>query len=164
LTWSPSTDNVGVTGYDVYLDGAYVATVSVLVADYIGRACGTNYTLGVAARDAAGNVSARSSVVGRTADCPAPPPAPTVSLSKGSSAQGQPGCSSSACRYMQINWANFHGGNHTIVCRASSGDEGGFFSYVRSGSSGSSAVCYYGFPGRTVWVTVDGVESNKIVW
>lgn len=165
LTWSPSTDNVGVTGYNVYLDGSFVATVGVLVADYLGRACGTTYTLGVAARDAAGNVSGRSSITGRTSDCTGPPPPPaTVSLSKGASAQGRPGCSSSACRYLAISWANFHGGSHTVVCRASSGDEGGFYTYTVSGGSGSSAVCYYGFPGRTAWVTVDGVESNRVSW
>lgn len=62
-------------------------------------------------------------------------------------------------------WAACHpGGSHTITCRASNGDEGGFFSYVRSGSSNTSAVCYYGFPGHSAWVTVDGVRSNTVAW
>ena len=101
------------------------------------------------------------------APAPAPPPPPpqrTVSLAKGASAAGQPGCSSSACRYLAVSFSNFSNAGHTIVCRASNGDEGGFFTYTRSGSSGSSAACYYGFGGRTVWVTVDGVSSNQIVW
>ncbi len=29
---------------------------------------------------------------------------------------------------------------------------------------GSSAACYHGFGGQTVWVTVDGVSSNQIAW
>jgi len=95
-----------------------------------------------------------------------PPPAPglSVTLTKGDSAQGQPGCSSSACRYMVVSFSNFSDGPHTITCRASDGDEGGFYSYVRSGPNNTSSVCYYGFPGRTAWVTVDGVRSNAVVW
>lgn len=94
----------------------------------------------------------------------APPPSPSVTLSKGNSAQGLSGCSSNYCRFMVVKFKNFSGGNHTIRCRASGGDEGGFYAYTRSGSSGTSAYCYYGFPGRTVWATVDGVSSNRIVW
>lgn len=94
---------------------------------------------------------------------PSPPPR-SVSLSKGSSAQGRPGCSSSYCRYMVVTFKNFSSGTHTIKCRASHGDEAGFYTYTRSGSSNTSAVCYYGYPGRTAWVTVDGVSSNRIHW
>ncbi len=94
---------------------------------------------------------------------PPPPPPRTVTLAKGSSAQGLAGCVSIYCRYMAVSFKNFSSASHTIVCRAS-GYEGGFYSYQKSGSSGSSAVCYYGYPGSTVWVTVDGVGSNKIVW
>ena len=58
VTWTASTDNVGVTGYDLFLNGNRVNTISGRSADFGGLACGTGYTLGVAARDAAGNVSA----------------------------------------------------------------------------------------------------------
>jgi hypothetical protein len=97
---------------------------------------------------------------------PPPPPPPTrvASLAKGASAQGQPACTISSCRFLEVTFSDFDGGNHQIVCRASDGDEGGYYTYVRAGSSSTSAVCYYGFPGRTVWVTVDGVESNHIAW
>jgi surface antigen len=94
---------------------------------------------------------------------PAPPP-PTVSLSKGASAAGQPGCTSSACAFLQVSFANFSGGTHSITCRASNGDEGGYYTYTRSGSADTSSYCYYGFPGATVWVTVDGVSSNQVPW
>lgn len=92
------------------------------------------------------------------------PPSPSVTLSKGSSAQGLSGCSSIYCRFMVVTFKNFSSGTHSIKCRASGGEEGGFYTYTRSGSSGTSAFCYYGFPGRTAWVTVDGVSSNGIVW
>jgi hypothetical protein len=93
-----------------------------------------------------------------------PTPAKSVSLAKGASAQGLSGCSSSYCRFMVVSFNNFSSGSHSITCRASNGDEGGFYTYTRSGPSNTSAYCYYGFPGRTVWVTVDGISSNKITW
>jgi hypothetical protein len=102
-----------------------------------------------------------------TTTAPPPPPPPTapprtVSISKGGSAVGQPGCSSSACRWVTVSYSNFGGGSHTVVCRASNGDEGGWYTY--STSNTTSTVCYYGWPGRQVWVTVDGVESSHITW
>lgn len=90
-----------------------------------------------------------------------PPTPPTVTISKGGSAQGKTGCSSSACRDIVVSLSNFGGGSHTVVCRAQY-EEGGFYTYTTS--STTSAVCYYGYPGRRVWVTVDGVQSNAIIW
>lgn len=95
---------------------------------------------------------------------PKPKPTPSVRLSKGDSAQGLSGCVSVYCRFLVVKFKDFAGGTHKIKCRASGGAEGGYYTYTRSGSSGTSAVCYYGFPGRKVWVTVDGVSSNKVVW
>ena len=60
LDWSPSTDNVGVTAYRVFRDGAPVGSVS--ETEYLdsGLSAGTGYTFSVRAVDAAGNVSAAS--------------------------------------------------------------------------------------------------------
>lgn len=160
LSWRGSTDNVGVAGYSVYRNGTRVANVAATSYKFAGLACGKSYTLGVAAYDARGNTSAVASMAAATAACPVR----TVSVTKGASAQGRPGCSSAACRYLQVSFSNFSSATHTITCRASGGDEGGFYTYTRSGTSGTSAVCYYGFSGRTVWATVDGVASNKIGW
>lgn len=58
ISWQPSTDNVGVVGYDVYRNNVKVATTSTnSFSDNVGR--GT-FTYQVAARDSAGNVSALS--------------------------------------------------------------------------------------------------------
>jgi chitodextrinase len=75
LTWSPSTDNVGVTAYDVFRNGAHMATVSGRSIAQGELECGTSYLFAVAARDAAGNSSPRAQVDARTAVC-TPPPAP----------------------------------------------------------------------------------------
>lgn len=61
LGWSASTDNVGVTGYDVYRNGTNVGTTASTTYTDTGLAAGTAYTYTVKAKDAAGNVSAASS-------------------------------------------------------------------------------------------------------
>ncbi|MCX4766339.1 carbohydrate binding domain-containing protein [Streptomyces sp. NBC_01275] len=60
LSWNASTDNVGVTAYDVYSGSAQVLTVSGTSATVSGLSASTGYTFSVKARDAAGNVSAAS--------------------------------------------------------------------------------------------------------
>ena len=50
LTWNASTDNVGVTGYDVYRNGTKMATVTSTSSSQTGLACGTSYSFGVVAR------------------------------------------------------------------------------------------------------------------
>ena len=60
LTWSASSDSVGVTGYDVYRNNSKVATVKTTSATQSGLTCGTSYTFAVSAFDAAGNHSAQT--------------------------------------------------------------------------------------------------------
>jgi len=60
-SWTASTDNVGVTGYQVRSGSSVLKTVGPVTATTVtGLACDTAYTLTVVARDAAGNVSAPS--------------------------------------------------------------------------------------------------------
>lgn len=68
LRWAPSTDDVGVTGYDVYRDGTKVTTAPVTATTHTdtGLTPSTRYTYAVRARDAAGNVSAPSAALAVT--------------------------------------------------------------------------------------------------
>ncbi|MBE9913029.1 hypothetical protein G8C92_03120 [Paenibacillus donghaensis] len=68
LSWTASTDNVGVTGYTVYQDGAPVLKVSgtTTSAAVVGLTPNTNYRFTVKARDGAGNISAASNEVSVT--------------------------------------------------------------------------------------------------
>ncbi|PZG12345.1 carbohydrate-binding protein [Nonomuraea aridisoli] len=66
LAWNAATDNVGVTGYQVYRGGTQVATVTSTTYTDTGRAAATSYTYTVRARDAAGNLSAPSNAVTAT--------------------------------------------------------------------------------------------------
>ncbi len=66
LTWVASTDNVGVTRYKVWRDGAMIGETA--EASYTDRsiARGTTYSYTVTALDTAGNVSAHSNAVSVT--------------------------------------------------------------------------------------------------
>src|SRR3954471_19157573 len=66
LKWNASTDNVGVTGYDIYSGSHNVLTVSGTSATVSGLASSTAYTFTVKARDAAGNTSGASNSVSVT--------------------------------------------------------------------------------------------------
>ena len=77
LAWTPSTDNVGVSQYDVYRAGTKVATVTSASSVHTGLTCGTSYSLGVVARDAAGNSSGQASTNATTSACSTPPPSGT---------------------------------------------------------------------------------------
>ncbi len=57
LSWELSTDNVGVTAYNVYQDGALIGTVEALSAYISNLKPLTEFVFGVSALDAAGNES-----------------------------------------------------------------------------------------------------------
>ncbi|MFD1151910.1 discoidin domain-containing protein [Saccharothrix hoggarensis] len=79
LTWSASTDNTGVTGYDVYANGVLRTSVAGTVLTYTDtQPDGLAVTYHVIAKDAAGNRSAASNSVTRPGS-----PAPGTNLAKG---------------------------------------------------------------------------------
>ena len=83
LSWSTSTDAVGVVGYGLYLGGQPVGTANGTTGIFSDLTCNTGYTLSVDAYDAAGNHSAKTTVMVATTACP-PPPAPTVTMGESS--------------------------------------------------------------------------------
>ena len=66
LSWTASTDNVGVTGYDVYRGTTLLTTVTGTTYTATGLTAATAYSFTVRAKDAAGNVSASSNTVNVT--------------------------------------------------------------------------------------------------
>jgi chitodextrinase len=71
LTWAPSTDNVGVTGYKVFLNGFLVTTVTDTKFSNTGLTANTAYGYTVTAQDAAGNISGPAAVTVTTLPGPA---------------------------------------------------------------------------------------------
>nr|WP_315223755.1 endonuclease [uncultured Flavobacterium sp.] len=66
LTWNASSDNVGVTGYNVYANNTLKTTVTGLTATITGLTASTSYSLYVKAKDAAGNISTASNTIAVT--------------------------------------------------------------------------------------------------
>ncbi|MCF6128553.1 M12 family metallo-peptidase [Flavobacterium sp. AS60] len=85
LSWSGATDNVAVTGYDVYKDGVLLGSTAATSYAVSGLSASTTYAFTVKAKDAAGNVSAASNTASVTTLDPVPdttaPTAPTLSAS-----------------------------------------------------------------------------------
>jgi hypothetical protein len=70
MAWSASTDNVGVAGYDLYINGSRVGTTAGTVYSFSGLGnCGTTYALAVDAYDKRGNRSAEASMSAATQPC-----------------------------------------------------------------------------------------------
>jgi len=66
LSWNASSDNVGVTGYDVYQGGSLLGSVTGTSTSITGLSASTTYSFYVKAKDLAGNVSAASNTVNVT--------------------------------------------------------------------------------------------------
>ena len=82
LSWSGATDNVAVTGYDVFRNGALIgSTTTATTFSVTGLTASTVYSFTVKSKDAAGNVSLDSNTVTVTTLTPdtTAPTAPTLS-------------------------------------------------------------------------------------
>ncbi len=82
LAWTAATDDVGVTGYDVYRDGTKVGAAPVTGTTFTdtGLSASTAYGYTVRARDAAGNVSAASAALSVTTEAGGGGPDPAGGL------------------------------------------------------------------------------------
>ena len=89
LSWTASTDNVGVIGYEVFRNGVRVATVGGTTYRDSSLVPNTRYSYAVNAFDAAGNHSALSATVSATTPPDTTAPAVTItSPSNGSTLSG----------------------------------------------------------------------------
>jgi hypothetical protein len=85
LSWGPATDNVGVTGYRVYVDNKAVGDATSTSFTAPGLSCGTAYAVSVDAVDAVGNRSTRTSVQTTTKACALTRRVATVRVALGTS-------------------------------------------------------------------------------
>lgn len=66
LSWTASTDNVGVTGYEVYQDGVLITTTPSTTYQVISLTSSSTYAFYVIAKDAANNSSVQSNTINVT--------------------------------------------------------------------------------------------------
>ncbi|MCZ8167839.1 MAG: reprolysin-like metallopeptidase [Flavobacterium sp.] len=83
LSWTGATDNVAVTGYDVFQGATLLGSTVATTFAVTGLTPATTYSFTVRAKDAAGNVSVASNAVSVTTTAPdtTAPTAPTLSAS-----------------------------------------------------------------------------------
>jgi hypothetical protein len=165
-SWAPSDGNGRtVTGYRVTVDGvtATVPGTSHTTSGYADDGS-THHITVVALTDGTDPARNQSNPASGSVVRPVPPP--SVTLSRGSNATGQPGCSSADCSRLVVSWQNLPAGGHSYECVQSNGTvfwSGGGL----SGSSGSVELpCYAdaSFLGG-VYVRLDGAyNSNVASW
>jgi acid phosphatase len=80
LGWNPSTDDVGVTGYGIYVNGSSVGSTPATSYIFGGLLCATTYQLGVDAYDAAGNRSTQTTMLATTSPCPSSSGTPHIMI------------------------------------------------------------------------------------
>ena len=90
---------------------------------------------------------------------------PSVTVARGASAEGQPGCSSSFCAYVAATTAGFA---DDVSCSVVSeqGSEG-FVVWTQGPSETKQSPNYYGYPDSTVTVTCTGggqSASGSLTW
>lgn len=86
ILWSPSTDNVAVTDYEVFMNDTYLDNTSGATTYTINTlSANTTYTFTVRAKDGAGNLSSHSTALSVTTSAPdtTPPTAPSNLTSPG---------------------------------------------------------------------------------
>ena len=88
LSGTASTDNVGVTGYQIYRGGTLLTTVTGTSYSNTGLTPNTAYSYYVRATDASGNVSANSNTASATTLAGTPVPTVTISANPTSVTSG----------------------------------------------------------------------------
>jgi hypothetical protein len=158
VSWQAANGNGrGVTAYELLVDGATVVNVG-NTTTWVHGALGSSQTHTYAIRSITtlGSSGWSGAVSGRSSD----PPAATVSISKGAQ-RSVTGCTVAACANVVVTFSNFAAGSHSVACY-SDVDAGAYYTY--STSTATTQVCVFGYSGRRAWVTVDGVQSNSIIW
>ncbi len=135
LTWNAATDNVGVTGYDVYQDGSSIGSVTGTSTNVSGLIANTSYNFTVYAKDAAGNISTSSNVENAT----------TLANSSGGCTGGitsypyAQGFENTLGSWTQasaddFDWSLRSGSTPSSNTGPSSADEGSYYVYMESSS------------------------------
>ena len=141
LFWNASTDNVGVTGYEVFLDGNALGTVTGTTANVTGLVAATNYNFTVRAQDAAGNFSGFSNTLNVTTTGGASGCAGGVSAPYSESFEANFGLWTQAGGD-DLDWTRDSGGTPSNGTGPSSGSVGAFYVYVEASGNGT------GFPNK----------------
>ncbi|WP_144658627.1 galactose oxidase-like domain-containing protein [Paenarthrobacter nicotinovorans] len=167
LTWTASTDNVGVSSYRVTRDGAVIGTSPSSSYSDGSVVAGTTYTYTVAALDAAGNVSPPSN--NATAQAVAAPPGVTVdkivSVHQGTSTTtiSAPGVTTTGSNEVLLAFISSDGPNTAGSARIATVSGGGLTWALRQRSNtqpGTAEIWQAVAPGPLSNVTVTATQAS----
>jgi hypothetical protein len=119
LSWSASTDNVGVTDYEVFSSGISIGSVSSTGANITGLVANTTYSYTVSAKDAAGNVSSSSNT--ETFTTSGGSQGSTTTIHEGFFESGWDGWSDGGSDCFRYSGTRSYEGNYSIRIRDNSG-------------------------------------------
>ncbi|WP_370087784.1 GEVED domain-containing protein [Ekhidna sp.] len=136
LSWTASTDNVGVTGYDVYQGGTNIGSVTGTTANVTGLTASTTYSFTVRAKDAAGNVSAASAALNVTTQSAGMSCPTTATLPYAQGFEVNDG-------WTQVtgddgNWVRDANGTPSSNTGPSSAVEGSYYMFLEASTNGST--------------------------
>ena len=135
LSWSASTDNVGVAGYDVYRNGSNIGNTANTYYVVTGLTASTTYSFYVRAKDVAGNVSGNSNTISVTTQS-LPSSSCTANVS---SYPYEESFESGMGLWTQgsgddFNWTRDANGTPSTGTGPTSGSDGSWYMYVESSS------------------------------
>lgn len=133
LNWNASTDNVGVTGYDVYQGATNIGTVSTTSANITGLTAGASYTFTVRAKDAAGNVSDASNAVNVTTQSAGMSCSSTTTIPYSEGFESGFGAWTNQSGD-DLDWTRRTGSTPSSTTGPSSASEGSYYIYVEASS------------------------------
>ena len=163
VTWDSRNSGNGrpITVTQINIDGNGWQNVAQTGSRTPGNGYNQTHTIQVRAQDSAGQWSAVASASATTSN----PPNPRAWVTRGTDAQGQPGCSSSYCAFFRVTTKDFDAGQHNVTCQSARGTLGSAHK-VSLPANGATDLdwCYFGYPGENVWVTIDGKDYEKNAW
>lgn len=138
LSWTASTDNVGVTGYDIFRGTTNVGSTASTSFNVTGLTANTAYSFTVKAKDAAGNISAASNTVNVTTG--------TSSDTQAPSAPANLSASNITQNSVQLNWSastdNVGVAGYTIFQGSTSIGTSTSTTYTATGLTASTAYTF----------------------
>ncbi len=133
LSWTASTDNIGVTEYEIFQDGTSIGTSATTSFSVTGLTADTAYSFTVNAKDAAGNVSGNSNVANVTTVA-TPPCTGINSFPYSESFESGFGVWTNATGD-DIEWTRDSGGTPSNNTGPSTGQDGAFYLYTEASTN-----------------------------
>lgn len=165
VSWTaPDLRGGTLVNYLVSVTGQADKSLTGRTTSYSGLTAGQQYTFTVRAITRTADGQTLTGAPGSTKITIPAPPARTISITEGGQAQSGK-CHGANCKWVVATLKGFQPGTHSITLSSSSNRDVQTENFqVDSVESSTYGQLDYDQPGQSIWVTVDGVTSNRIVW